>query len=57
MAKKRARTYVGLVCEECKQQNYVTEKNKLNTPDPLELQKYCKKCKKVTRHKQMKKLD
>lgn len=57
MAKKRARTYVGLVCEECKQQNYVTEKNKLNTPDPLELRKYCKKCKKVTRHKQMKKLD
>jgi large subunit ribosomal protein L33 len=29
-----------MVCTECKAQNYVTTKNKTNTPDRLELMKY-----------------
>lgn len=57
MAKKRgARIKIGLVCGECKNQNYVTEKNRLNTSDPLKLKKYCPNCRKRTVHKERKKL-
>jgi len=56
MAKKGNRILIGLVCSECKKQNYVTEKNKINTPDPLELKKYCPQCRKKTLHKEKKKL-
>ena len=56
MAKRGARILVGLVCEVCKRQNYVVEKNKVNTPGPLKLRKYCKQCKKRTVHKEKKKL-
>lgn len=57
MAKSRARQKYGLVCTECKTQNYVTERNKLNTTEALELKKYCNVCKKHTIHKEKKKLD
>lgn len=56
MAKKGSRIMLGLVCEVCKNQNYVIEKNKINTPSALKLKKYCKKCKKHTIHKEKKKL-
>ncbi len=56
MAKKSTRVLVGLVCEVCNKQNYVVEKNKLNTTEALRLQKYCNKCKKHTVHKEKKKL-
>lgn len=46
------RTKVVLECEECKQRNYNTMKNKQNDPDRLELKKYCKFCKKHTVHKE-----
>ena len=35
MAKKGARQIFALVCTVCKSQNYLTEKNKVNTPDSL----------------------
>jgi len=57
MAKKGSRVLVGLVCEVCKRQNYVVEKNKVNTTSPLKLKKYCRSCKKHTTHKESKKLD
>ncbi|OGK13444.1 50S ribosomal protein L33 [Candidatus Roizmanbacteria bacterium RIFCSPLOWO2_01_FULL_38_12] len=57
MAKRSSRILVGLVCEVCKTQNYVTEKNKLNTTEGLTLKKYCKKCKIMRKHKESKKLD
>jgi large subunit ribosomal protein L33 len=57
MAKKRSRILIGLVCEACGKQNYVTEKNKLNTPSPLKIKKYCFSCKKRTVHKETKSLD
>ncbi|MFA9288811.1 MAG: 50S ribosomal protein L33 [Weeksellaceae bacterium] len=57
MAKKRARMDIGLVCEVCKTQNYVTEKNKINSQEPLNFNKYCSTCKKHTNHKEKKKLD
>ena len=36
------RVKVTLRCNECKQRNYNTMKNKKNTPDKLELNKYCR---------------
>lgn len=56
MAKKGSRILVGLVCEVCKNQNYVTEKNKINTTSALKIKKYCRKCRKHTVHKEKKKL-
>lgn len=58
--KKDARTYVTLECTACKEErhiskeNYRVEKNKTNTPDRLELNKYCPTCKKHTIHKEKK---
>lgn len=57
MAKKGARILFGLICEVCKKQNYVSEKNKITTTNSLKLKKYCNKCKKRTVHKENKKLD
>lgn len=45
---------VILECTECKRRNYVTFKNKQNTPDRVELKKYCKFCKTHTNHKETK---
>lgn len=56
MARKGSRVLVGLVCEVCNKQNYVTEKNKVNDTEPLKLKKYCNMCKKSTMHKEKKKL-
>ena len=39
-----ARTKVCLACTECKQRNYNNMKNKKNTPDRIELKKYCPFC-------------
>ena len=49
-----ARNGVTLACTECKQRNYQTTKNKKNVPDRIEINKYCKFCKKHTLHKETK---
>ena len=49
-----ARVKVILRCEECKQRNYFTVKNKKNTPDRLEMKKYCRFCRKHTVHRESK---
>lgn len=55
MAKKNEnREFVTLVCNECKNESRKTSKNKKNTPDRLELKKFCKVCKKTTDHKEKK---
>ena len=55
MAKKgEARQRITLKCSECDNQQYRTEKNKKNTTDRLELNKYCPKCRKSTLHKEVK---
>ena len=42
MAKKSdKRKVVGLVCEACQQRHYYSTKNTMNTPDKIELKKYC----------------
>ena len=56
MAKGEHRQILGLKCSVCKNVNYVTEKNKLNTEEKLQLSKYCKHCRKVTEHKEIEKL-
>ncbi|MBQ4506625.1 MAG: 50S ribosomal protein L33 [Firmicutes bacterium] len=52
MANNGKRVRVTLACDECKQRNYNTMKNKANDPDRIELMKYCKFCKKETLHKE-----
>ncbi len=46
------RVNITLACTECKQRNYTSRKNKKNDPDRIELEKYCKFCKKHTTHKE-----
>lgn len=52
MAKTGVRDKVTLACEDCKQRNYDTYKNKKNTPDRLQLKKYCRFCRKQTVHRE-----
>jgi len=54
MAKAGNRVKITLRCKECKQRNYNTKKNKKNTPDRLERNKYCPFCKKHTLHTETK---
>ena len=51
---KNMRVKVTLACQECKQRNYNTMKNKKNDPDRLEMNKYCRFCKKHTVHRETK---
>ncbi|MBZ4683158.1 MAG: large subunit ribosomal protein [Fusobacteriaceae bacterium] len=51
----KMRVNVLLECTECKNRNYSVSKNKKNTPERLELKKYCKFDKKATVHKEVKK--
>ena len=54
MASKSAdvRPKITLACSECKERNYITKKNRRNTPDRLELQKFCPRCRKSTLHRE-----
>jgi large subunit ribosomal protein L33 len=46
------RPKITMACEECKDRNYITKKNRRNDPDRLEMQKFCPKCNKHTLHKE-----
>ncbi|HEX2770500.1 MAG TPA: 50S ribosomal protein L33 [Geobacteraceae bacterium] len=48
------RDIITLSCTQCKQRNYTTTKNKKNTPQKLELKKYCRFCRAHTPHKESK---
>ncbi|MBI4034726.1 50S ribosomal protein L33 [Candidatus Saccharibacteria bacterium] len=39
--KSEKRKILGLVCEGCGQRHYYTSKNTMNSPDKIELKKYC----------------
>lgn len=56
MAKKGTRIKIGLDCKVCKRRNYITSRNKINTPEKLAMVKYCPSCKKRTEHKEVEKL-
>ena len=51
------RVKITLRCNECKQRNYNTMKNKKNNPDRLEMNKYCPFCRKHTVHTETKSLE
>ena len=46
------RPTVTMACGECKRRNYVTEKNRINDRDRIELKKYCRWCGRHTVHKE-----
>lgn len=46
------RPKITLACEDCKDRNYITKKNRRNDPDRLEMKKFCPKCGKSTLHKE-----
>ena len=46
------RTLVTLACTECKRRNYTTTKNKSNTPERMEMKKYCPWCRHHTLHRE-----
>src|SRR5204862_7937902 len=52
MARGDVRIAVTLACETCKRRNYQANKSKRNTPDRLELRKYCKGCGRHTPHRE-----
>ncbi len=45
---------VVLACEDCKERNYTTTKNKKTLKERMELKKYCSRCNKHTVHKETK---
>jgi len=49
-----ARELVTLACTECKRKNYMTKKNKTNTPGRLEMKKFCPFERKRTIHRETK---
>ncbi|MCL4461150.1 MAG: 50S ribosomal protein L33 [Nitrospirae bacterium] len=48
------REIITLACTECKDRNYSSMKNKRNTPDKVELKKFCRRCNDHTVHKETK---
>ena len=48
------REIITLACTQCKDRNYSSMKNKRNTPDKVELSKYCRRCNDHTVHKETK---
>jgi large subunit ribosomal protein L33 len=48
------RETVILACEQCKQRNYTTTRNKKKNPNKLGLRKYCRFCHTHVLHKETK---
>ncbi len=46
------RELVKMICTECGEENYHTDKNKKSTPGRLEFKKYCPKERKHTVHRE-----
>ncbi|TLG76520.1 50S ribosomal protein L33 [Culicoidibacter larvae] len=51
MAIKRS---IIMRCTECDNENYITDKNKKNTPERLEVKKFCPNCNRSTLHREKK---
>jgi len=52
MPKTDNRPTITLACSDCKRRNYVTEKNRVNDRDRLEMKKYCRWCRRHTVHRE-----
>jgi large subunit ribosomal protein L33 len=46
------RPKITLACQECKELNYITRKNRRNDPDRITLAKFCPRCHKHTEHRE-----
>jgi len=46
------RDAITLACTECRHRNYQSSKSKRNTPDRVELKKYCRWCGRHTAHRE-----
>ncbi len=52
MAATDVRPKITLACQECKNRNYITVKNRRNDPDRLAMKKFCSHCGKHTEHRE-----
>ena len=52
--KKGVRHIITLECTECKERNYLSEKNRRNDPSRIELSKFCPRCRAHTLHRETK---
>lgn len=52
MPRSLNRPQVTLACQECRERNYITTKNRLNQRGRIELRKYCPRCRQHTAHKE-----
>jgi large subunit ribosomal protein L33 len=52
VAKTGVREKITLACTVCKRRNYESAKSKRNTPDRVELKKYCRWCGRHTPHRE-----
>ena len=52
--KAEARITITMACSECKMRNYLTQKNRRNDPERLQLDKFCPRCRKHTPHRETK---
>lgn len=50
-----AKNSTQLQCQQCKNINYITNKNAKKHPEKLDLHKYCNTCKASTSHRETKK--
>jgi large subunit ribosomal protein L33 len=48
------REIISMACTECKRRNYSTTKNRRKSSERLELNKFCRACRKHTPHKESK---
>jgi large subunit ribosomal protein L33 len=46
------REIITLACTDCKRRNYSTTKNRRKSSERLELNKFCRACRKHTAHKE-----
>ncbi len=52
---KFSKNLIKLRCETCKTVNYYSRKNKKLVERKIEMSKFCKRCRKHTKHKEAKK--
>ena len=52
MARRADRILITLACNECRERNYHTEKNRRNDPDRMELKKFCPRCREQRIHRE-----
>ena len=52
MAKKAVRSHITLACTECKERNYISEKNRRNDPGRMEINKFCPRCRTHRLHRE-----